>query len=149
MELQKNHTSGLLKSIAVATLALAIFASIAVAVFAQESYLYVNTDENLKSVAAETPTEAIEKPADIKSDSGVILSASFDALSEGSVLGINDTAEPIDLAPMQVVQNTSQELYAFVNTEGGMSYITSEDPTTALDEADNIKSDSGVLLVVE
>lgn len=149
MQIPKNYIPYSIKSIALLLLSFVLFAGLTISVFAQESYLYVNTDENLKAVAAETPAEAIEKPTDIKSNSGVILSASFDALSEGSVLGISDTAEPIDLAPMQVVQNTSQELYAFVNTQGGMSYITSEDPTTALETATNIKPNSGVMLVVE
>lgn len=146
MKTQQNHLIGLLKSVAVLLLALAIFTGVAAVVFAQENYLYVNTEENLKMVAADTPTEAIDKPADIKSNSGVILSASYEALSQGSVLGVSDTMEPI---VVNVQTSSSQELYAFVNTDGEMDYINSEDPMKAIEDAENIKSDSGVMLVVE
>lgn len=145
MKTQQNHLTGLLKSVAVLLLALAIFTGVAAVVFAQENYLYVNTEENLKMVAADTPTEAIDTPADIKSNSGVILSASYEALSQGSVLGVSDTMEPI----VNVQTSSSQELYAFVNTDGEMDYINSEDPMKAIEDAENIKSDSGVMLVVE
>ncbi|MEX1014227.1 MAG: hypothetical protein WDZ80_03650 [Candidatus Paceibacterota bacterium] len=92
-----------------------------------ETYTYVNTSGDLQNIEASSPTEAINNATNRETDSGV-MTASFNS---GIVYGISTY--------------TGSNVYWYVNTSDNLQTIIANSPTEAINNATNIKHDSGVM----
>ena len=102
-----------------------------------DEYLYVDEDGNLAAEDADTPAEAINEADDIKYNSGVIDADQYEDLAEDG--------ESADTTTTLVGMNT----YAYVNMSDKIAYILASDWEAALTSANNIKYNSGVMLVTK
>ena len=118
----------------------ATFVVVAGYAFADEAYLYVNTENELQTSYADTPTEAIVEPTNIMHNSGVVLAEKFNDMESAS------TDYP---TASESIIDGSGELYAYIATEGDMQFITAANPMKAIEIAPGIASNSGVQLIVE
>lgn len=111
------------------------------AVNAQQLYMYVDTQGELQTETAETPTEAIVDADNRMHDSGVML------LGTG---GAVDFEEPYtDAGDVLGAYDTDNEVYLYVDAYGNLQSEVAGTPVDAINEADNRKYDSGVMVVTE
>lgn len=117
-------TLGVIAGIAFLGLASASLAS-------AETYLYVNTSDQLASYEANTAQAAINQPTDIAYNSGVILVSEYNELSDTDAT---------------VTQNTGGEnRYAYVSASGSLLYVMADSASAAINSAANIADNSGVI----
>lgn len=114
----------------------ALFIAASTAFAAEEAYLFVNTTGQLESETSETSTAALNEAVDIKHNSGVILASEYYALAGESI-----TTDEIVAG--------SDQVYAYIATDGTMKFVTASSPTEAMSSATDIKYNSGVQLVVK
>ena len=128
MTTTNKQTTQRLTVLLVLAVAAAVTAGVALA---DNTYLYVNTSGQLQSYQADTANEAITGPLNIADNSGVILVSEYNDLAEED----NGTTYSSD----------GKTRYAYVSTSGNILYVMANSPTEAINSADNIADDSGVL----
>lgn len=100
----------------------------------EEVYLYVSSDNELEAQIADTPTEAINEADDRKYNSGVWN-------PEGTVLGAS-----VDVT---TGTNSGEQLYGYIDANGVLRFESADTPTEAINDADNRKYNSGVIVAEE
>lgn len=101
-----------------------------------DAYLYVDEEGDIDVEVADTPTEAINDADDIKYNSGVIDAESYAELSAQSttVTTSNDSSMTMD-----------EGTYLYVTADGRLASEDADTAYEALNDAENIKYDSGVI----
>ncbi|MEX2054353.1 MAG: hypothetical protein WD883_02330 [Candidatus Colwellbacteria bacterium] len=119
-----------IKQITVALVALAIFA-LPVVAFAN-TYQFVDNNDNLQSMTADSSTEALNTAPNLGVHSGVMLVSGG---TGGAVLGSSFTSE-----------NSGDNYYQFVDSNGNIQGIYADSFAEALANANNLGLHSGVAL---
>lgn len=130
-----------MKKITTAFVALAI--SILPAIAFASTYQYVDNSGNLRTVEANSPTQALATAPNIASHSGVMLA------SQGIVAGATVVVVPTGTTITTVTPTNTAGLfhYQYVNTSGNLQSVWANNSAVAIALAANIAYNSGVMLV--
>lgn len=112
------------------------------------TYQFIDTSGNLKSVEANSATEALNTAYHLAVHSGVILATSYSKLD---AMGGSDTSTNTAYTTADDYKYTGTggaNMYAYVKTNGDIGYITADSVSSALANATDIMYNSGVQVVV-
>ena len=121
-----------MKSIITSILGVAVLVVLPITTFAS-TYQYVNTDGNVQSIVANSPSEAL-LAYNIGANSGVILASNSN---------VSVSTSPVVVT---TVNSFGSNTYMYVNTNGNVQTINANSPAEAL-LAYNIGAHSGVMAI--